>query len=172
MWTLHIATFSEDTLVIFMLWFVLEFWWWNINIYLFFCVYSRLTSLWASITASLFFFMVFMLPPNRFISSAYTAADVSYSISVQPGFPGPSLDSSFHLITFFDVSKFTTLTWVSLLILCELLFPVVGLKISSLPTSGLKPPNKMFECYHTSHKDQLAFIMFFRTGSHKTYNSW
>jgi hypothetical protein len=33
-----------------------------------------------------------------------------------------------------DMEKFTTLTPLSLLILCGLLFPTVSLKISSLPT--------------------------------------
>jgi hypothetical protein len=39
---------------------------------------------------------------------------------------------------FLDVAKFTTLTTLSLLILCELSFPIVSLKISSLPTFALK----------------------------------
>jgi hypothetical protein len=33
---------------------------------------------------------------------------------------------------FLDVAKFTTLTPLSLLIFCELSFPIVGLKMSSL----------------------------------------
>jgi hypothetical protein len=44
-------------------------------------------------------------------------------------------------IKFLDVAKFTTLTSLSLLISCELSFPFVGLKISSLPTFVLKLPN-------------------------------
>jgi hypothetical protein len=43
---------------------------------------------------------------------------------------------------FLDVAKFTTLTPLSLLILCKLSFPIVGLKMSSLPTLALKSPNK------------------------------
>jgi hypothetical protein len=31
--------------------------------------------------------------------------------------------------------------------LCELSFPIVGLKISSLPTFALKSPNKSFMLY-------------------------
>jgi hypothetical protein len=48
---------------------------------------------------------------------------------------------------FLDVSKFTTLTPLSLLISCELSFPIVGLKISSVPTFALKSPNKIFLSY-------------------------
>jgi hypothetical protein len=40
---------------------------------------------------------------------------------------------------FLDVVMFTTQTPLSLLILCKLSFPVVGLKISFLPTFALKP---------------------------------
>jgi hypothetical protein len=46
-------------------------------------------------------------------------------------------------IRFLDVTKFTTLTPLSLLVSCELSFPVVGLKMSSLPTLALKSPNKI-----------------------------
>jgi hypothetical protein len=46
----------------------------------------------------------------------------------------------FLTITFLDMEKFTTP--LSFLILCKLLFPTVGLKISSLPTLTLKSPNK------------------------------
>jgi hypothetical protein len=45
---------------------------------------------------------------------------------------------------FLDVVKFTTLTSLSLLILCKLSIPVVGLKLSSLPTLALKSHNKIF----------------------------
>jgi hypothetical protein len=44
---------------------------------------------------------------------------------------------------FLDVAKFITLTPLSLLISCKLSFPVVGLKMSSLPTLALKPPNNI-----------------------------
>jgi hypothetical protein len=47
---------------------------------------------------------------------------------------------------FLDVAKFTTLTPLSLLISCEVSFPVVGLKISSLPTFALNRPIK-FSCH-------------------------
>jgi hypothetical protein len=42
---------------------------------------------------------------------------------------------------FLDVAKFTTPTPLSLLKSCKLSFPIVGLKISSLPTFALKSPN-------------------------------
>jgi hypothetical protein len=45
--------------------------------------------------------------------------------------------------TFFDVAKFTTLTPLSLLVSCKLSFPIVGLKISSLPTFAMKSPYRM-----------------------------
>jgi hypothetical protein len=43
---------------------------------------------------------------------------------------------------FLDVAKFTTQTLLSLLILCKP-FPIIGLKMSSLPTLALKA-NKIF----------------------------
>jgi hypothetical protein len=43
-----------------------------------------------------------------------------------------------------DVSKLATLTPLSLLIYCELPFPVVNLKMSSLSTLALKSPSKIF----------------------------
>jgi hypothetical protein len=46
-----------------------------------------------------------------------------------------------------DVAMFTTLTPLSLLISCDLSIPIVGLKISSLPTFTLKSPNKIFVWY-------------------------
>jgi hypothetical protein len=45
---------------------------------------------------------------------------------------------------FLDVAKFTTLTPLSLLISCEVSFPIVDLKISSPPTFALKSPEKNF----------------------------
>jgi hypothetical protein len=47
----------------------------------------------------------------------------------------------------FYMAKFTALTPLSLLISCKLLFPVVGLKISSLPTFAFRSPNKIFKWY-------------------------
>jgi hypothetical protein len=44
-------------------------------------------------------------------------------------------------LRFLDVAKFTT-TALSLLILFKLLFPVLGLKMSSLPTLALKSLTK------------------------------
>jgi hypothetical protein len=48
---------------------------------------------------------------------------------------------------FLDVTKFTTLTPLSLYILCELSFPTVGLKKSSLSTLASKYHNKIFMRY-------------------------
>ena len=48
---------------------------------------------------------------------------------------------------FFDVAKFTILTPLSLLSSCRPAFPVVGLKIFSLPTFALKSPNIIFLWY-------------------------
>jgi hypothetical protein len=45
--------------------------------------------------------------------------------------------------SFFSVVKFSTLTLLSLLILCKLSFQIVGLT-SSLPALALKYPNKIF----------------------------
>jgi hypothetical protein len=42
-----------------------------------------------------------------------------------------------------DVAKFTTLIPLSLLFLCKLSFPNVGIKMSSLLTLALKSPNKI-----------------------------
>jgi hypothetical protein len=42
---------------------------------------------------------------------------------------------------FLDVAKFTAVSPLSLLISCELSFPVVDLQVSSLPTFALKSPN-------------------------------
>jgi hypothetical protein len=47
-------------------------------------------------------------------------------------------------LRFLDVAKFTNLTPLSLLISCKLSFPIVGLKMSSLPTLALKSPNTIF----------------------------
>jgi hypothetical protein len=43
---------------------------------------------------------------------------------------------------FLDAANFSTLTPLSLLISCKLSFPIVGLKMSSLPTSAMKPPKR------------------------------
>jgi hypothetical protein len=43
---------------------------------------------------------------------------------------------------FLDVSKFTDLTPLSLLISCKLSFLFLGLRMSSLPTLALKSPYK------------------------------
>jgi hypothetical protein len=48
---------------------------------------------------------------------------------------------------FLDVAKFTTLTPLSLQISCKLSLPIVGLKMSSLPTLAFKSPNKIFMWY-------------------------
>jgi hypothetical protein len=46
-----------------------------------------------------------------------------------------------------DVAKFTTLTPSSLPVFCKLSFPIVGLKMSSLPTLALKSPYKISISY-------------------------
>ena len=46
-------------------------------------------------------------------------------------------------VVFFDVVKFTKITPLSLVILCKLFFPIVGLKITSCPTLALKSPNSV-----------------------------
>ena len=48
---------------------------------------------------------------------------------------------------FFYVAKFTILTPLSLLSWCRLSFPIVGLKIFSLPTFALKSPSIIFIWY-------------------------
>jgi hypothetical protein len=47
-------------------------------------------------------------------------------------------------VRFCNVAKFTTLTPLLLLISCKLVLPIVGLKMSSLPTLALRTPNKNF----------------------------
>jgi hypothetical protein len=49
-------------------------------------------------------------------------------------------------VRFVDVANFTTLSALSLLILCKLSFPIVGSKMSSLPTLALKSHKQMFIC--------------------------
>jgi hypothetical protein len=46
-------------------------------------------------------------------------------------------------VRFLDVAKFTTQTPLSLLILCKLSFPIVGLRVFSMPTLELKSHNKI-----------------------------
>jgi hypothetical protein len=68
---LNCATFSKHLLVIFMSWFCPAFWWRDSNMYLVFSVItSRPASLLASIKESVFFFVISMLYPSRFASSA------------------------------------------------------------------------------------------------------
>jgi hypothetical protein len=45
------------------------------------------------------------------------------------------------------VAKFATLIPLSLLISCKLSIPIVGLKVSSLPTLTLKSPNRILLWY-------------------------
>jgi hypothetical protein len=47
----------------------------------------------------------------------------------------------------FGRGKFATLTPLSLLILCKIAFPVVGLEIFSLPTFALESLNRIFMRY-------------------------
>jgi hypothetical protein len=53
---------------------------------------------------------------------------------------------------FLEAAMFTTLTPLSLLILCKLSFPIVGLKMSSLPTSAVKPPRKFLYGIYGIHR--------------------
>jgi hypothetical protein len=48
---------------------------------------------------------------------------------------------------FLVVAEFITLTPLSLLILCKLSFPIVGLNMFALPTLALKYPNKIIIWY-------------------------
>jgi hypothetical protein len=68
-----------------------------------------------------------------------------------------------------DVAKFTNLTPLSLLISCEISFPIVGLKISSLPTfikylkideNYLGQIPESFFCYPTFNYDDCGGIYF------------
>jgi hypothetical protein len=52
-------------------------------------------------------------------------------------------------VRFLDVAKFTTLTPLSLLISSKLSFPIVALKMSSLPTLALKSLKK----FHTVFRE-------------------
>jgi hypothetical protein len=68
-------------------------------------------------------------------------------------------------IRFLDVAKFTSLTPLSLWTPCKLSFWIVGLKISSLPTSAVMCPDKIFMCYleklsntHYSSWQKLFFL--------------
>jgi hypothetical protein len=45
---------------------------------------------------------------------------------------------------FFDVTKFTTLTPLSLLTSCKLSFQIVNLQMSSIPILAMKSPNRIF----------------------------
>jgi hypothetical protein len=64
-------------------------------------------------------------------------------------------------VRFLDVAKLTTLTPLSLLVACRLSFPIVGLKMSSLPTLALKSPNKI--SYGTSGIYQKPVLVPHRT---------
>jgi hypothetical protein len=55
---------------------------------------------------------------------------------------------------FLDVAKCTTLTPLSLLISCKRSFPIVGLKMFSLPTLAFKSPNKIFMWSHICNSKQ------------------
>jgi hypothetical protein len=52
-----------------------------------------------------------------------------------------------HLTRFFEVAKCNALIPLSLLASCRLPLPIIGLKMSSLPTFALKPPRKFFIWY-------------------------
>jgi hypothetical protein len=63
----------------------------------------------------------------------------------------------FDSLRFLDVAKFTNLTSLSLLISCKLLFPTVGLKMSSLPTLALGSPNRISLWYLGIHQTHVPF---------------
>jgi hypothetical protein len=59
---LNCATFLKDLLTIFMLWFCLAFWWWDININLVISAFtSSTTSLLASVRVSVFLYGIFVI---------------------------------------------------------------------------------------------------------------
>ena len=60
---------------------------------------------------------------------------------------------------FFDVAKFTILTPFSLLSWCRLSFPIIGLKIFSLPTFALKSPNTIFMWYLGKWSKNLFYFL-------------
>jgi hypothetical protein len=62
-----------------------------------------------------------------------------------------------HVMRFVDVANFTTLTPLLLLISCELSFPIVGLKMSSLPTLALKS-NKIFDSIQHIYRIHVLVI--------------
>jgi hypothetical protein len=80
-------------------------------------------------------------------------------------------------VTFFEVAKFTTLTPLSLLVSCWLSLPIIGLKMSALPTFALKSPTKIFVCYQYLKIWCNSFFICFRVWhsyvSHPAlYTSW
>jgi hypothetical protein len=58
-------------------------------------------------------------------------------------------------IRFLDMAKFTTLTPLSLLISCKLLFLTVGLKMSSLPALALKSLKQIF---HMAFREFIEYM--------------
>jgi hypothetical protein len=61
-------------------------------------------------------------------------------------------------LRFLDVAKFTNVTPLSLLISCKLSFPIVGLKMSSLPTLALKSPNRIFIWYLGNYPSISSYV--------------
>jgi hypothetical protein len=61
-------------------------------------------------------------------------------------------------VIFLDVPKFTALSQLSLLISYQLLFPVFGLKISSIPTLAVKSPNKIFIFFYGIYGIPFVFL--------------
>jgi hypothetical protein len=55
---------------------------------------------------------------------------------------------------FLDVAKFTIIIPLSLLILCKLLFPIVGLKMSSLPNFALN----LLKNYHMVFRKFIEYM--------------
>jgi hypothetical protein len=68
---LNFATISNDSLAVLIFWLCPEFWWWDTIIYFVFSVsVSRPQSLLAPRRVSVFYFLEFILSPNKLTSSA------------------------------------------------------------------------------------------------------
>jgi hypothetical protein len=57
------------------------------------------------------------------------------------------------------VAKFANLTPLSLVFSYKLSFPIVGLKMSSLPTLALKTPNRIFIWYLGNLSNTFQFLV-------------
>ena len=88
--------------------------------------------------------------------------------------------NTMDLTTRFFVAKFTILTPLPLLSWCRLSFPIVALKISSLPSFALKSHNRIFVCYLgkwsetccKAHKNCIWIITFLLTWCMRIQNNY